>query len=73
MDPKVKAIADAINLDDYRKDNVEKMDLWTTSLTLEKRHQAFLNTENLNLSKLVRDLLDALAEKQYSNDAKPKG
>lgn len=50
----------AINLDGYRKDNLDKLDAWTTSVTLEKFHREFLERERLNLSKLVRDFLNDL-------------
>tara|TARA_R110000868_G_scaffold324717_1_gene585523 strand:+ start:1039 stop:1218 length:180 start_codon:yes stop_codon:yes gene_type:complete len=48
------------NLKAYIKDNPEKLDAVTTSLTLEKRHLAFLRKLNINLSKLVRDYIDLL-------------
>lgn len=48
-----------INLDEF-KHETEKMDAWTTSVTIEERHRKFLSVNNLNLSKLVRKFLDDL-------------
>lgn len=64
MDPK------KLNLSDYRKDRDEKLDAVTTSLTLERRHKDFLESQNLNLSKLVRDFLDEIMKGKINGTEK---
>jgi hypothetical protein len=46
------------NLKDYKKPNKEKLDLIIKSVAIEKRHEVYIKNNNIELSRLVRDLLD---------------
>jgi hypothetical protein len=48
------------NLKRYVKENKDKLDAVTTSVQLEKKHMAFIKRLNLNLSLMVRDMLDKM-------------
>lgn len=49
-----------INLEDYRRDVAEKLDAVTTSVHLDRRHMDFVRQNNINLSRLVRDVIDQI-------------
>lgn len=51
-------------LNHYKKINDDKLDAAVTSVTLEKRHLQFIRRLNLNLSRMVRDLIDDLIQKE---------
>ncbi len=65
---KMKELAQNIDLDDYRRDHVDKLDPVVTSVTLDRSQKEFLDRENLNLSKLVRDFIDQLQSRRYTDD-----
>ena len=46
------------NLKEYKKPNKEKLDLVIKSISIEKRHEVFIKNNNIELSRLIRDLLD---------------
>ena len=48
------------NLSEFQKNKSEKLDAITTGVSIERRHKDFLEKNNLNLSALVRALLDFL-------------
>jgi hypothetical protein len=48
------------NLKHYQKNRVEKLDAFGTGVTIERRHKVFLESNNLNLSAIVRDAIDSL-------------
>ena len=60
------------NLKNYIKDNKEKLDIETTSITLEKKHMIFVRKLNLNLSKLVRDYINDLINEGIKNEKSKK-
>jgi len=60
------------DLKNYRHENHDKLDVWTTSLNLERKHREFIERENLNLSKLVRDFLNSVMASRYSGSDDPK-
>lgn len=47
-------------LKDYQRPRSEKLDFVTTGISIERRHKAFVEEKRLNLSALVRDVLDSL-------------
>ncbi len=66
-DPKTKSGGSnipAINLDEFRHDTETKEEIWTTSLHLYIRHMEFVRDGNINLSKLVRKILDEMGAKK---------
>ncbi len=63
---KIKALV----IEDYIKETFEKIDAVTTSLNIERRHRDFLDRKNINLSKLVRDVLDQLMEGENNENQK---
>ena len=57
------------NLQKYIKsEKPEKLDSVNRSVNIERTHQDFLNNNNLNLSKLVRDFLDSIMKGEKKND-----
>lgn len=44
------------SLDKYKKK--DKLEIHVTSVNIEKKHKEFLDEEKLNLSDMVRDMLD---------------
>jgi hypothetical protein len=53
-----------LDLSEFEHDNVNKLDVAVTSVTLEKKHVEFIRKLNLNLSKLIRHYIDELIEGQ---------
>lgn len=53
-----------IELKEYQKPNIEKLDAVGTGVSLEKKHKEFIKENNINLSALVRDVLNKLMEQQ---------
>ncbi len=53
-------MTNANKLAKYRKLHPDKLDAVTTSVTLERKQLEFIKKQNLNLSLIVRDCLDAL-------------
>lgn len=52
------------SLDQYRKKQTpDKLDSITTGVSIEKRQKIFLEERELNLSALVRDMLDDIMAK----------
>ena len=51
-----------IDIDDYQHD--EKATGATTSIRLGKKHFDFLKDKKINLSKLIREIIEKLMEKQ---------
>lgn len=65
-----KLISDSADLAEFRNEIPEKLDPWITTVYLEKRHSDFIESEDLNLSKLVRALLDGLMAQKYNDPDK---
>lgn len=58
-----------LDLEKYQKQNIEKLDVKPKSVGLEPKHLEFIKLFNINLSALVRDVLDKLmAEKEEKED-----
>lgn len=53
-----------LNLEDYQKDNTEKLDPVSAGVSIERRHKEFIKKYNVNLSALVRDVLNKLMAKK---------
>lgn len=51
----------------YMRENTEKLDLTSTSVSIEKDQKKFVEDNNLNLSKMTRDMI-----KDFMNEAKKK-
>ena len=49
-----------IKLKEYQKHNSDKLDSVGTGINIEKKHVEFIRKFNINLSSLVRDVLDKL-------------
>ncbi len=50
-----------------------KLDAVTTSVSLERKHLAFLKRLNLNLSRLIRDYIDVLIKEGEQTVQQPAG
>lgn len=46
----------------YRKDRTDKIESVIRSVNLDQSHQDFINRENLNLSAITRDAIQALID-----------
>lgn len=57
-----------INLDDYRRETADKLDAVTTSVHLDRKHMDFIRQNNINLSRLVRDVIDKIMEAKNDNE-----
>lgn len=57
-----------INLDDYRRETADKLDAVTTSVHLDRKHMDFIRQNNINLSRLVRDVIDKIMEAKNGNE-----
>lgn len=53
-----------LDLKKYQKQNTEKLDAVGTSVSIERPHKEFIETNNINLSALVRDVIDGLIAQQ---------
>jgi hypothetical protein len=51
-----------LKLRDYTRNRVDKLDAVTTGVSIERRHKEFLEHHGVNLSALIRDVLDSLIE-----------
>ena len=51
-----------IDLNKYLNNKVDQLDCVTTGISIERRHKVFLETNKINLSALVRDILSGLIE-----------
>lgn len=49
------------NLSKYRKNRVEKNEVHIQSVAISRAHKVFIESQNLNLSAIVRDALDFLS------------
>lgn len=58
-----------ITLEKYQKQNSEKLDAVATGVSIEKKHKTFLEKYNINLSALIRDVLDALMKEKNEGDS----
>lgn len=60
-------------LETYQRHKVQKLDAIPRSISIERRHHIFVERLNINLSQLVRDLLDDLIkEADKANESKTK-
>lgn len=53
-----------LNLEDYQKEHTEKLDAVGAGVNLERKHKEFLKNYSVNLSALVRDVIDKLMAKK---------
>ena len=51
-----------IKIKNYQKPNPEKLDAVGTGISIEKKHKEFIEKNSINLSALVRDVLDKLIQ-----------
>lgn len=58
-----------IDLKHYKKNRVEKLEAVTTGINIERRHKVFVESNGVNLSALVRDVLDELMRGEESVNA----
>lgn len=49
-----------IDIKKYQRQNNEKLDAVTTAISIEKKHKSFLEKYNVNLSALIRDVLNKI-------------
>lgn len=61
---------DDLKLKKYVKVAPSKSELQTTSITLAKRHVDFVRKANLNLSHLIRDVIDQIIKDEESKKGK---
>lgn len=60
----------APKLDRFIKDKTgEKVSMKTTSVNLEAKHMEFLKRKNLNLSALIREVLDGYMEDEENDSS----
>lgn len=57
---------------DYKRNRVDKLDGVTTGINVERRHKIFVETNGVNLSALVRDLLDKMMSDEVAERLKDK-
>lgn len=61
-----------LKLSDYKKNRVEKLEAVTTGINIERRHKVFVESNGVNLSALVRDVIDELMESDAKERLKDK-
>jgi hypothetical protein len=61
-----------INLSDYKKNRVDKLDSVTTGINLERKQLEFIQANNVNLSALVRDIIEALITEDIEKQSRDK-
>lgn len=59
-----------IKLKNYTKIKMLKINAVTTGINIEKRHKIFLELNGVNLSALVRDVIDNLIKETEKNENK---
>lgn len=61
-----------IELEKYQKQNNEKLDAIGVGISVEKKHREFIKKFNINLSALVRDVLDMLMQEKDEREENEK-
>ena len=61
-----------INLSDYKKNRVDKLDSVTTGINLERKHLEFIQANGVNLSALIRDIISSLIVEDLEKQNKDK-
>lgn len=57
-----------IKLKDYKKNRVQKIDCVTTGVSVSRAQKIFIESQGINLSALLRDVIDSLmAENEAEN------
>jgi hypothetical protein len=60
------------NLSEYvKKSKLEKFECVQTSVNISTHHRQFISEYNLNLSEMVRDMLDSMILKESKSTIKP--
>lgn len=59
-----------LELEKYQKSNTEKLDATTSGVSIEKKHKLFLKKFKINLSALVRDVIDNLMREKEESEEK---
>ena len=67
---KIKESVIKMDSGDYKKHIKREIETVVTSISIEKKHKQFLDRTKLNLSALVRDLLDKFMASE-SKDSSP--
>lgn len=61
-----------LKLSDYKKNKVLKLDGVTTGVYIERRHKVFVESNGINLSSLMRDVIDSLMADEIKNKMQSK-
>lgn len=56
-----------MKINKYIKNKSESVPMTTTTVNIKKTHLEFLKNKNLNLSAMVRDLIESAIQKQGEN------
>lgn len=59
-----------LKLKNYTKTKMLKLNAVTTGINIEKRHKIFLELNGVNLSALIRDVIDNLIKENEKNETK---
>lgn len=54
----------AIDIQEYEKTDVQRVPMTSTSVWLRKTQLKFVQEKNLNLSKIVRDVIESLIKQE---------
>ena len=57
-----------LNLNNFKKTNTKQYDHFITSVSITRDQQRFIEKNSLNLSKLLRELLDVLITENNKGD-----